>query len=214
MDELRRGPPRRIRGSQSVENRIDSPPRCCSYFEGQFEEEPTVDAYMIIFRIVHIASAILWAGSAAFYTAIVGPTVEALGPEGGRFVTHLVRRRKAVAFFLVVSTLTVVVGGFLYWRDSGGLEIVWIQTAFGTGLTVGAVAGLISWLLVVLVLAPTTYRLIALGERIAAAGRPPVQDEMASLQTLQSRLKAFSAMNVAALAIAVVAMATARYLAF
>jgi hypothetical protein len=167
---------------------------------------------MILFRIIHIASAILWAGSAVFYTAFVGPTVETLGPDAGRFFSHLVRQRKAVIFFLVVSTLTVVAGGFLYWRDSRGLDIDWIQTGFGTGITVGAVAGLISWLIVVLVLAPTSYRLTALGERIAAGSGPPSQEQMTSLAALQSRLKGFSVITIATLAIATLAMATARYL--
>jgi hypothetical protein len=178
-------------------------------------KERVVDAYMIVFRIIHIASAILWAGSAVFFTAFVGPTIETLGPEAGRFFGHLVRQRKAVIFFLVVSTLTVVAGGFLYWRDSGGLDIGWmIQSGFGIGLTVGAIAGLTSWLLVVLVLAPTAYRLTELGERIVAAGAPASQDEMASIHALQSRLKGFSIVTVAALAIATLAMATARYLVF
>jgi hypothetical protein len=131
-----------------------------------------VNRYMIVFRIIHISSAILWAGSAVFFTAFVGPTVETLGPEAGRFLNHLVRQRKAVIFFLVVSTLTVVAGGFLYWRLSGGLNIDWIQTGVGTGFTVGAVAGLISWLLVVGALAPTAYRLTALGQQLSAAGGP------------------------------------------
>jgi hypothetical protein len=87
-----------------------------------------------------------------------------------------------------------------------------MQTGFGTGLTVGAVAGLISWLLVLLVLAPTSYRLTALGERIAAHGGPPSREQMASVQALQSRLNGFSLVNIASLAIATLAMATARYL--
>lgn len=171
-----------------------------------------MDAYMIVFRIIHIASAILWAGSAVFYTAFVGPTVETLGPEAGRFFNHLVRQRKAVIFFLVVSTLTVVAGGFLYWRVSAGLDIDWIQTGVGTGFTVGAIAGIIAWLVVVGVLAPTSYRLTALGQQLSAAGRPPSQEQTASLQTLQSRLKAFSLITIASLGIAALAMATARYL--
>lgn len=134
------------------------------------------------------------------------------GPEGGRLFRHLVRQRKAVIFFLVVSTLTVVAGGLLYWRDSGGLDLDWIQTDVGTGFRVGAVAGLISWILVVLVLAPTSYRLTALGERLGAASGPPSQTDMSLLQALQSRLKRLSLVNIAFLAIATVAMATARYL--
>jgi hypothetical protein len=177
-------------------------------------KEHAVDAYMIAFRIIHILSAILWFGSAVFFSAFVGPTIEAFGPEGGRFFTLLVRQRKAVVFFLLVSTLTVVGGGFLYWHDSGGLNLDWIQTEFGIGLTVGAVAGLTSWLLVVLGLAPTSYRLITLGERIVAGGQRPSQQEATSLEALQSRVKKLGILNVAFLGIAALAMSTARYLVF
>lgn len=174
-----------------------------------------MDAYMLVFRIIHIASAILWAGAAVFYAAFVAPTVEAaLGPDAGKFFGHLVRRQKAVVFFVVSSTLTVVAGGFLYWRDSGGLDLDWMQSGFGTGLTVGAVAGLISWLMVVTVLAPTSYRITALGERIAAAGGPPSEEQMTSIQQMQSRLKRWSIITSTFLAIAILAMSMARYLVF
>jgi Domain of unknown function (DUF1772) len=171
-----------------------------------------VDAYMIVFRIVHIASAILWFGAAVFYSAFVGPALGSAGAEGSRLFIHLVRRGKAVIFFLVVSTSTVVAGAFLYWRDSGGLDIDWIQTGFGAGLTVGAVAGLISWFLVMLVLAPTSYRLTALGERMSATEEPPSPEQLDTVRGLQSRLNGFSLINIASLAVATLAMATARYL--
>lgn len=174
-----------------------------------------MDAYMLVFRIIHIASAILWAGAAIFFVAFVGPTVEAvLGPDAGKFFGHFVRRQRAVVFFVVSSTLTVVAGGFLYWRDSRGLDIEWMQTGFGTGLTVGAVAGLISWLMVVTVLAPTSYRITALGQRIAAAGGPPTDEQMASIQRMQARLKRASIITSTFLAVAILGMSSARYLVF
>jgi len=144
-----------------------------------------VDTYMITFRVIHIASAILWAGSALFYAGFVGPTIAAMGPDGGRFFGHLVAQRRAVIFFVTVSTLTVVAGGFLYWRDSAGLDPDFFQTGFGAGLTVGAVAGLIAWLTVLLVLAPTSYRLTALGGQFASAGAPPTEEQVASTKALQ-----------------------------
>jgi hypothetical protein len=171
-----------------------------------------VDWYMILFRIIHIASAILWFGAAVFYSAFVGPSLRSLGPQGGRIFNLLVRQQKAVIFFLVVSTSTIVAGGFLYWRDSGGFDAEWMQTGFGIGLTVGAVAGLISWLLVLLVLAPTSYRLTALGEQIAAVEGAPSREQMASFRALQSRLNGYSLLNIASLAIATLAMSTARYI--
>ena len=167
---------------------------------------------MITFRIIHIVSAILWVGSGVFFVAFVGPTLQAFGPEGGKFFAHLVRQRKATIWFVAVSTLTVVAGGFLYWRDSGGLQLRWIQTGIGTGFTVGAVAGMIAWLLVLLVLTPTVHRLVGLGGQIAAAGGPPSQEQMTTLQALQSRVKRFSIVITIFLLLAAVAMSTARYL--
>ena len=168
--------------------------------------------YMIVFRIIHIVSAILWVGSGVYQTAFVGPTFEAFGPEAGKFFGYMVRQRKVTAFFVTVSTLTVVAGGFLYWRDSNGLDLDWIQTGGGIGFTVGAVAGILAWLLVLLVLTPTVHRLVGLGGEIAAAGGPPSQEQMTTLQGLQSRVKRFSNVIVTFLLIAAVAMATARYL--
>ena len=174
-----------------------------------------MDAYMIVFRIIHIGSAILWAGSALFFYAFVGPTVEnTLGSEAGKFFNYLVRQRKAVIFYVAVSTLTIVAGAFLYWRDSAGLDFGWMQTGPGIGFTVGAIAGIISWVLVLLVLAPTSYRLVALGGRIAAAGVPPSQEQVTGLQALQRRLKSYSLLNLVFLGIATISMATARYLNF
>lgn len=173
-----------------------------------------MDAYMSLFRIIHIASAALWFGAAVFYSAFIGPSLGALGPEGPGFFGVLVRQARAVIFFVVVSTTTVIAGGFLYWRDSGGLDTDWMQTGFGAGLTIGAVAGLISWFLVLMVLAPTSYRLTALGEEMRAAGEPPSKERLAAAEILRTRLNRFAILNIASLAIATLAMASARYLAF
>jgi hypothetical protein len=173
-----------------------------------------MDAYMVVFRIIHIVSAILWAGAAVYFAGFVGPTFEAFRPESGKYFNYLVGRRKAVIFFLTVSTLTVVAGGFLYWRDSGGLDSDWILSGFGTSFTVGGIAGLIAWLIVLLVLAPTSYRIMGLGSRIAAAGTPPTEEQTASIRAMQGRLKRFSIIVSGLLITAAVAMAVARYLNF
>lgn len=173
-----------------------------------------MDAYMVTFRIIHIVSAILWVGSGVFFVAFVGPTFQAFGPEGGKFFAHLVRQRKATTFFVIVSTLTVVAGAFLYWRDSSGLDPAWMQTSVGVGFTVGAIAGIAAWLLVLLVLTPTVNRLLEFGGRIAGGSSPPSQELMTALQATQSRQKRVSYIIVTLILIAAVAMATARYLVF
>ncbi len=173
-----------------------------------------MDAYMITFRIIHIVSAILWVGSGVFFVAFVGPTFQAFGPEGGKFFAHLVRRRKATVWFVIVSTFTVVAGAFLYWRNSAGLRLDWIRSSSGIGFTIGAIAGIIAWLLVLLVLTPAVNRLLEFGGQIAAAGGPPTQEQMMTLQAMQSRQRTTSYVIVTLILFAAVAMATARYLVF
>ncbi len=174
-----------------------------------------MDAYMIVFRIIPIVSAILWFGAGMFYSFFVGPSLASIDPQAANtFYNYLVRRRRAVAFFLTVSTLTVVAGGFLYWRDSSGLDIDWITTSVGVGFTVGAIFGIVSWLLVLTIIAPTALRLAGLGERIAEAGGPPSQEQTASLQAMSSRLRNFSFLLLGFLAVAAIAMSMARYLVF
>ncbi len=173
-----------------------------------------VDPYMLVFRIIHITSAALWYGAALYYSGFTGPTLMAAGPDAGKLFSHLIRERRAVIFFLTVSTLTVVAGAFLYWRDSGGLDPGWMQTGFGTGLTVGAVFGLVSWLIVVLVLAPTSYRLVGLSDRIASGEGPPSPEQRASMEALRSRLNTFAVINIVSLTLAILGMASARYLDF
>ena len=173
-----------------------------------------MDAYMITFRIIHIVSAILWVGSGVFMAAFVGPTFRAFGPESGKFFAHLVRQRKAVLWIVTVSTLTVVAGAFLYWRDSGGLDLDWIRTGVGIGFTVGAIAGIAAWLLILLVLRPTINRVLELGGRMAGAGGPPNQELMTTLQATQSRQRRVQFVIVTLVLFAAVAMAAARYLAF
>ncbi len=142
---------------------------------------------MIVFRIIHIVSAILWAGAAVYFAGFVGPTFAAFRPESGKYFSYLVGRRKAVIFFLTVSTLTVVAGGFLYWRDSGGLDSDWILTGFGTGLTVGGIAGLIAWLMVLLVLAPTSYRTWDLDRGSPRRGRHRPKNKLRRLERCRQR---------------------------
>jgi uncharacterized membrane protein len=49
-------------------------------------------AFWIIFRFIHVVSAIIWVGSAFAIFVFVEPTAAAFGPEGGRFMGSMVER--------------------------------------------------------------------------------------------------------------------------
>lgn len=82
-----------------------------------------MDALLILFRIIHVGSAMIWFGGAIVSSFFLQPTVQALGVAGQPFMEHLMNRRKLGILFPIVAALTVLSGAVLYWRDSGGLQL-------------------------------------------------------------------------------------------
>jgi uncharacterized membrane protein len=175
----------------------------------------TMNVYLIIFlRIAHIIAGILWAGAAVFYLFYIKPSVKMIGPAGPQFMQSLVQRRRYPMFMMINSLLTVVAGGVLFWYASGGLNLAWITTGPGLGFTIGSVAALVAFFVGSLGIGPTSGRLGALGQQIAAAGGPPSPDQLSALETLEKRLSQFETLDFVMLVIAMLTMATARYWVF
>lgn len=129
-----------------------------------------MDALAIVLRIVHILCAIVWVGGAALLFFYIEPTINALGGDGEKVMNELIGRRKMPIYFVAVSTLAVLAGAVLYWRDSSGLQLSWISTPAGLGFTVGAVAALAAWLGGTLLIPTTIAR--RRGSGYQRGGRP------------------------------------------
>ena len=83
----------------------------------------------------------------------------------------------------------------------------------GLGFTIGAIAAIVSLsLLGPLSILPTISKLQALGGRLKAEARPPTPEEGATLHALDRRLTQIGQLDLVLLLVAVVMMATARYL--
>ena len=113
---------------------------------------------------------------------------------------------------LGAGIVTVVAGALLYFRDSGGLNPAWITSPTGLGFTIGAIAAIVSLSLGPLSILPTISKLQALGGRLKAEARPPTPEEGATLHALDRRLTQVGQLDLVLLLVAVVMMATARYL--
>ena len=110
------------------------------------------------------------------------------------------------------STLVVVFGLILYWRDSNGLQGAWMTSPTGLAFGLGGLAALIAWLGGNLLIPRTIGRLVAVTSEMQAAGGPPSDELMARLHAVQERLRTIGMIDLILLGIAVVAMASARYL--
>ena len=101
-----------------------------------------MDGLAVVLRIVHIICGVLWVGGAALFFFYLEPTMNKLGPDAEKFVDEMINRRKAPIYFVATSTLAVLAGVVLYWRDFGGIS----TSTFGLALGFGGLTGLIAWL--------------------------------------------------------------------
>ena len=167
--------------------------------------------YVIIaLRIAHIASGVMWAGSATLYLFILVPAVKSAGAAGQAFMQKFGPRVSPMMG--VATTLTVLSGALLYSRFFvGGIKWIW-TTGPGFGFTVGAIAALISYVMGVTIFGPTQGKIGALGAAMANAGGPPKLEQFVEMERLQVYLMKFYRIDFVLLVIAVVTMAVARYL--
>ena len=169
--------------------------------------------YLIVFRIIHIVGAIAWGGAIFLLVFFLQPTAKELGPAAGPFMRELLGKRQVVTAVLQIAGATILGGAFLYWHDwqqTGSLGD-FLGTRFGLTLTIGSVSAIVAFLVGLLGTKPTIDRVLSLGGRIAAAGDPPPAELAQELQRMQARARALAKTNLAFVALAALAMATARY---
>jgi len=171
------------------------------------------DASMVFLRIVHIATGVIWVGSLFVVVVFVQPSAAALGAAGAPFMSEL-RRRRFVDVVFIDAVFTVVAGAFLYWRDWHTYPSFgdWIGSSFGVSLTVGALLAIAGLGVAASLTRPTIRRLVALGNQVAESGGPPPPETAARIGALQHRLVVAERVSFSLVVLAVVAMASARYL--
>jgi hypothetical protein len=170
-----------------------------------------MDALIIVMRIVHIFCGVFWAGTIFFIVLFLQPAIKASGPAGGQVMQRLVAAR-VLTIVPVFALLTVLSGLWLIWRVSGGGSAEWMGSRHGIALSIGGASAILGFALGLTVMRPSTLRAMAIGQAAQAAGGPPTPEQQAQMQALQKRARS-SAVGVAhLLAIAVIAMAVARYL--
>jgi uncharacterized membrane protein len=169
-------------------------------------------ALMLVFRLLHISAGVAWAGSVFLFVVLIQPSAAAIGPASGPFMMELLGRRKLVAWLLSLGGVTVVAGLYLYWRDANGLDGLgaFVDTRYGLVLTIGAVSAIVAYLIGWFGTRPAARRLLDLAGQAASSGgpTPAVAQEIAQIQ---GRLKMLARVGLVFIALAVFAMASARY---
>jgi uncharacterized membrane protein len=170
-----------------------------------------MDPVYVLFRIVHIGAAILWAGAAAFFFFYLEPAINKLGPAAQPFVEEVIVRRKAPIYFAATSTIAVLGGAILYYRDAGGLQL-WTSTT-GLIFTVGALAAIVAWIGGNALIPRGLMQVGAIAGEIQAGGGPPTAELLARLHAAQERLRMIGMIDLVLIGISIVAMESAKYVA-
>lgn len=168
-----------------------------------------MDIVAVVLRIVHIVAGVLWVGGAGLFFFYLEPAINRLGPDAEKFVDEVVNRRKVPIYFVALSTLTVLAGVILYWRDFG---LSFNTSPFGLALGLGGLAALIAWLGGNLLIPRTLGQLMTIGAEMKASAGPPPAELVSRMHAVQERLRLIGLIDVVLLLFAVAAMASARYL--
>ena len=165
---------------------------------------------VVILRLLHIISGVLWVGASLVMFFFVGPTLAATAEAGQKFAQHLIRKTRFTAIITISAILTVLAGASLYWIDSDGLSSAWTHSSVGLGFGLGAGFGLLGLIFGIMV-GNSNSAIAKLGSQIQGK---PTPEQLAQIGALRKRLSVVSPLNAYSLILATLLMAIARYLRF
>ncbi len=166
---------------------------------------------VLILRLLHIGAGVFWVGAVFTTVLFLQPTAIALGPAAGPFQAHLVRNRRYALATLIAAAITVGAGVWLLWITTNGLDPDVALDASRLGFTLGGVVAILTFAFGSTYVYPRTVRIARIIAGALSEGRPPSPEEQAQLGTMRGQLLTAGWVVVTGLAIAVIAMATARY---
>jgi len=164
-----------------------------------------------VLRLVQFGVGVVWAGGGLFMNFVVGPAIAASGPEGMKVMAEL-NRRRYFDIMIGAGTLVILSGLDMMRRDSSGFMAGWFRTPMGMGISTGMAATIIGYLVALFGIRPALKKMAAIGGQMALAAPEARPALTAELNAARGRLIAFGGVGALFLIIAVLAMATARYL--
>lgn len=160
----------------------------------------------LILRLVHIFAGVFWVGAAWIGAIFLEPTARALGPDGGKFVRHLVTVRRYSISIMAAAVLTVLAGWGLWFMRYGMPSL---GTNAGLVFFIGGIVALLA-LGVGAGTGNTAGKMTRLGGEIAQQGKPPTPEQQTQMLALQGRMRQFGIWAAILTSIALFLMAIAR----
>lgn len=167
------------------------------------------DWTLVALRAVHVTCGVYWAGGRFLTVAYPGFMIAA--DDDRDRLDRLLSHKRMTTSVGVAGVLTILSGTALLWLVSVGLDPAWFATTYGTVITVGAVVGVLAWMLGAAASYHAQYRGRDMREDIEAVGEM-TDSHRAELSRLLGRLRYGERLKALLLLVAVLTMAVARYL--
>ena len=168
-------------------------------------------AVYLTVRVLHVFLGAFWAGALFFVVLYLNPAVAQSGPAGGQVMGQVLRRGWMKAIMLI-STLTIVTGLYLFWYMSAGFSSGFMGTKPGIVLSVGMLVGLVALAIGLFGTRPTGNRMAELMAQTAAAQGPPSPEIMAEMGQLSKKMTTLLKIVAVLVFVAVVTMALGPHL--
>ena len=139
----------------------------------------------IVLRFAHVFFGALWVGMMTFQIFFLMPALGEVGPDGGKLMGALARRRIQVIMPLY-AVITLVSGMWLFQRMSGGSMAALMATPMGKSFAFGGAIALLAFVGGMIIMRPAMMRSMKLMEGIASA--PP--DQRAAMQAEIAKIRA------------------------
>ena len=163
-----------------------------------------------ILRLIHIGAGAFWVGALYTFFLFVQPTAMAIGPDGQKFTYHFIHHKRFSVILLAAAITTVLAGIVLLWITTAGFDGALLFDASRLGFTVGGVLGILALGLGALYVFPRTRVVERILGAAFAAGRPPTDEERATLMRVGGESRAAGKWVLVGVGLAVLCMATAR----
>jgi uncharacterized membrane protein len=170
-----------------------------------------VYAEVLLLRLIHILSGIMWVGSGMYASFFLVPALSSSPAVMGQVVAGL-QRRRVFLVLQIVAALTILSGLRLLWIDSAGFVASYFASGTGRMFSIGAGAAIIAAVLSFGVARPAMVRAGAIAASLGASSDATERGRLTpELDKLRRRAAIADTLAVGFGLLAASAMAIARY---
>jgi uncharacterized membrane protein len=169
-------------------------------------------AEFLVLRFIHVVGAIAWVGGGMYVAFFLIPALMQT-PQIIPQLMDSLQRRKVFVILPTIGLLVVLSGIRLLWIDSAGFAESYLSTGPGRTFSVGGTAGILAFLIQVLVQRPAGARLGKISAALLASPPPEERQRLtAEAERLRRRNGAATQAAVGFALIGAAAMSIARYM--